>query len=242
MNAVFEQAAAEGIGVYFASGDDGDNQAAAGQGVGRLPRLEPVGDVGRRHEPRDRRAAAATSGSPAGARPRPTGTARGGRPKAPATSCTDPAAGRATCSRCRPTRWASCPRRSRPGRASRGAPSRTSRWTPTPRPGVTFAQTYVLPNGRRRIIDSWIGGTSLAAPLAAGVMALSDQWSRHPHGFVNPALYAARRHARAARRHRRPRVDRGAAKRAPARRLDRRPGCARSTATARSPRRPAGIP
>jgi hypothetical protein len=21
-------------------------------------------------------------------------------------------------------------------------------------------------------------------------MALSDQWSRHPHGFVNPALYA----------------------------------------------------
>jgi subtilase family serine protease len=59
-----------------------------------------------------------------------------------------------------------------------------------PQTGVTFAQTYVLPDGRRRIIDSWIGGTSLAAPLAAGVMALSDQWSRHPHGFVNPALYA----------------------------------------------------
>jgi subtilase family serine protease len=58
-----------------------------------------------------------------------------------------------------------------------------------PQTGVTFAQTYVLPSGRREIIDSWIGGTSLAAPLAAGVMALSDQWSGHPHGFVNPALY-----------------------------------------------------
>ena len=39
------------------------------------------------------------------------------------------------------------------------------------------------------MIDSWIGGTSLATPLAAGVMALADQWSGHAHGFINPALY-----------------------------------------------------
>jgi subtilase family serine protease len=58
-----------------------------------------------------------------------------------------------------------------------------------PQTGVTFAQTYVLPSGRRRIIDSWIGGTSLAAPLTAGVMALADQYSRSPHGFLNFALY-----------------------------------------------------
>ena len=49
-----------------------------------------------------------------------------------------------------------------------------------PQTGVTFAQTYMLPNGRRKIIDSWIGGTSLAAPLMAGVMA----------GLVNAAFYA----------------------------------------------------
>src|SRR2546423_565359 len=61
-----------------------------------------------------------------------------------------------------------------------------------PQTGVTFAQTYVLPDGRRRIIDSWIGGTSLATPLVAGVMALADQSSGFPHGFVNPALYAVR--------------------------------------------------
>jgi subtilase family serine protease len=36
-----------------------------------------------------------------------------------------------------------------------------------------------------------IGGTSLSCPLFAGMMALSDQLARHPHGFANPALYAA---------------------------------------------------
>ena len=61
-----------------------------------------------------------------------------------------------------------------------------------PQTGVTFAQTYMLPNGRRKIIDSWIGGTSLAAPLMAGVMALADQAGGAPHGFVNPSLYALR--------------------------------------------------
>jgi len=61
-----------------------------------------------------------------------------------------------------------------------------------PQTGVTFAQTYVLPNGRHQIIDSWIGGTSLASPLVAGVMALADQASGFPHGFINPELYALR--------------------------------------------------
>jgi subtilase family serine protease len=61
-----------------------------------------------------------------------------------------------------------------------------------PQTGVTFAQTYVLPGGQRQIIDSWIGGTSLASPLVAGVMALADQRSGFPHGFVNPALYDLR--------------------------------------------------
>ena len=40
-----------------------------------------------------------------------------------------------------------------------------------------------------------IGGTSLASPLFAGVLALADQAratkGRVPVGFVNPALYAA---------------------------------------------------
>ncbi len=36
-----------------------------------------------------------------------------------------------------------------------------------------------------------IGGTSLSSPLFAGVMALADQAAGRPHGFANPALYLA---------------------------------------------------
>jgi subtilase family serine protease len=35
-----------------------------------------------------------------------------------------------------------------------------------------------------------IGGTSLSSPLFAGVMALADDLAGSPHGFINPALYA----------------------------------------------------
>jgi hypothetical protein len=36
-----------------------------------------------------------------------------------------------------------------------------------------------------------LGGTSLSSPLFAALMALADQAADRPHGFVNPALYAA---------------------------------------------------
>ncbi|MEA2131108.1 MAG: hypothetical protein QOJ85_3999 [Solirubrobacteraceae bacterium] len=38
-----------------------------------------------------------------------------------------------------------------------------------------------------------LGGTSLSSPLFAALMALADQAAGRPHGFVNPALYAAYR-------------------------------------------------
>lgn len=34
-----------------------------------------------------------------------------------------------------------------------------------------------------------IGGTSLASPLFAGIMALADQAAGTPHGFANPLFY-----------------------------------------------------
>jgi subtilase family serine protease len=34
------------------------------------------------------------------------------------------------------------------------------------------------------------GGTSLASPIFAGLMALSDEALGHPHGFANPAFYS----------------------------------------------------
>lgn len=35
-----------------------------------------------------------------------------------------------------------------------------------------------------------IGGTSLSSPLMAGVLAVAEQYSRHPLGFVNPLYYS----------------------------------------------------
>ena len=35
-----------------------------------------------------------------------------------------------------------------------------------------------------------IGGTSLSAPLIAGIMALYDQAAGSPHGFANPLFYS----------------------------------------------------
>ena len=34
-----------------------------------------------------------------------------------------------------------------------------------------------------------LGGTSLACPIFAGIMALSDQKAKSPHGFANPFFY-----------------------------------------------------
>jgi subtilase family serine protease len=191
MNAVFQQAAAEGIGVYVASGDDGDNRLAAGKISAGFPDSSPwvtsvggtslaisraggyeweagwgtttTGWTGTRWAP----AAPGdfmygSGGGPSHVFPMPAYQA-GAVPLADAT-------------------WKGVARRAEPDLAMDA----------DPQTGVTFAQTYVDGNGRRRIIDSWIGGTSLATPLVAGVMALADQRSGRPHGFVNPALYRLR--------------------------------------------------
>jgi subtilase family serine protease len=188
MNAVFEQAAVEGIGVYFASGDDGDNQAAAGRVSAGFPDSSPwVTSVGGTSLAIDRRGGylwesgwgtTTTDWSGTGWSPTAPGDfmygSGGGRSHVfPMPSYQVGVVPRAL------ARWRGVARRTEPDIAMDA----------DPQTGVTFAQTYVLPNGRRRIIDSWIGGTSLAAPLAAGVMALSDERSGYPHGFVNPALY-----------------------------------------------------
>lgn len=58
-----------------------------------------------------------------------------------------------------------------------------------PTTGILMGQTQQFPNGT--YYDEFReGGTSLSSPLFAGVMALADQAAGHPHGFANPALYA----------------------------------------------------
>jgi len=58
-----------------------------------------------------------------------------------------------------------------------------------PQTGLLVGQTQTFPEGAH--YDEFrIGGTSLASPIFAGIMALADQAAGHPHGFANPTFYA----------------------------------------------------
>jgi subtilase family serine protease len=191
MNAVFQQAAAEGIGVYVASGDDGDNKLAAGTISAGFPDSSPwVTSVGGTSLAISRRGGyeweagwGTTTTDWTGARwaPRAPGDFMYGSGGGPSHVFPMPAYQTGAVPLSDAT-WKGVARRAEPDLAMDA----------DPQTGVTFAQTYVQAGGRRRIIDSWIGGTSLAAPLVAGVMALADQRSGRAHGFINPALYRLR--------------------------------------------------
>ncbi|MFG2560168.1 protease pro-enzyme activation domain-containing protein [Streptomyces sp. NPDC048496] len=60
-----------------------------------------------------------------------------------------------------------------------------------PNTGFLVGQTQTLPDGSVGYDEYRIGGTSLAAPVIAGVQALAQQ-AQHgrPLGFANPAIYA----------------------------------------------------
>jgi subtilase family serine protease len=58
-----------------------------------------------------------------------------------------------------------------------------------PQTGLLVGQTQTFPDGVH--YDEYrIGGTSLASPIFAGLMALADQAAGAPHGFANPVFYA----------------------------------------------------
>jgi subtilase family serine protease len=58
-----------------------------------------------------------------------------------------------------------------------------------PQTGLLIGQTQTFPEGVH--YDEYrVGGTSLASPIFAGLMALADQAAGAPHGFANPLFYA----------------------------------------------------
>lgn len=61
-----------------------------------------------------------------------------------------------------------------------------------PNAGYLVGQTQTFPDGTARYSEYRLGGTSLASPIFAGLMALSDQAQGSPHGFANPIFYAHR--------------------------------------------------
>jgi subtilase family serine protease len=59
-----------------------------------------------------------------------------------------------------------------------------------PTTGMLVGQTQTFPDGTVAYSEYRIGGTSLASPLMAGFMALAQQKAGHDLGFANPLIYA----------------------------------------------------
>jgi len=171
------QAAAEGIGVYFSSGDNGDESSTFGFPTTDFPASSPwVTAVG--------------------------GTSLG--VTASNTRAVETGWGTSTYS-CDPTTLA-CTRdgwlygsgggvsvvfpkpwyQSGLDISGRGVPDVAA--VGDPNTGYLVGQTQTFPDGA--YYDEYrIGGTSLSSPLFAGLMALADQKAGFAHGFANPAFY-----------------------------------------------------
>ncbi|MFL5661888.1 MAG: protease pro-enzyme activation domain-containing protein, partial [Ktedonobacteraceae bacterium] len=59
-----------------------------------------------------------------------------------------------------------------------------------PNTGYLIGETQTFPDGSVKYSEYRLGGTSLASPIMAGIMALADQAAGHPHGFANPVFYS----------------------------------------------------
>lgn len=60
-----------------------------------------------------------------------------------------------------------------------------------PTTGMLVGETQSLPDGTAAYSEYRIGGTSLASPLYAGMLALAAQQAGHAFGLANPVLYRA---------------------------------------------------
>ncbi|HET7429274.1 MAG TPA: S53 family peptidase [Gaiellales bacterium] len=181
LDSVFQQAQAQGMEMVFASGDDGDNVAATGHASAGFPDSSPlVTSVG---------GTSLAIGS-AGQRLWETGwgtteSAWNGLRWAPSFpgSFLYGAGGGASALYAKPS-------------YQNGIVPGTQRAEPDvsmvadPQTGVLFTQTWSKPNGGTEQKQSWIGGTSLSAPLMAALATLANQASGQSNGFLNPRLYA----------------------------------------------------
>jgi subtilase family serine protease len=187
----FFQAALEGIGMYFSSGDDGDNSASNPDGSATVdtpassPLVTAVGGTALAINRANKRAfetgwgtgkAVLTDGDWAPAPPGPFTSGAGGgtsrvfaQPFYQAGIVPNGIANRF-------------------GEPARAVPDIAA--IADPNTGMLVGQTQTFPDKTVKYSEFRIGGTSLAAPVMAGIMAVADQVSGRPHGFANPAIYA----------------------------------------------------
>ncbi|WP_037607026.1 S53 family peptidase [Streptacidiphilus rugosus] len=188
---IFLRGAAEGIGFYFSSGDNGDEQAASGQKQTDMPASLPwVTAVGgtalgigasNNYGFETGWGTEKTLLAPNGASWSPT-------PPGPFTS----GAGGGTSARIAQPRYqrgvVPAALADLNGRRMRVVPDIAA--VADPNTGFLVGQTQTFPDGSVRYSEYRIGGTSLACPVIAALQALAQQDHDHPIGFANPAIYA----------------------------------------------------
>jgi subtilase family serine protease len=74
------------------------------------------------------------------------------------------------------------------GRSGRAVPDIAA--VGDPNTGYLIGETQTFPDGSVNYSEYRIGGTSLSSPLIAGIMALANQAAGGPLGFINPRLYS----------------------------------------------------
>jgi subtilase family serine protease len=185
---VYKQAAAEGIGLYFSSGDDGDETDNLPQASADFPATDPwvtaVGGtslaVGAANDYLFETGwGTGKSSLVDGAwSPDPPGDFLYGSGGGTSTLFAQPSYQQGVV----PTSLS-------------GSGSSAMRVVPDvaavgdPNTGMLVGETQLFPKHQVRYGEYRIGGTSLASPLFAGIMALADQAAGHPHGFSNQAFY-----------------------------------------------------
>jgi subtilase family serine protease len=187
---IFQQAAMQGIGFYFSSGDSGDGSSSNGgvptaQAPANSPLVTAVGGtslaVGKK-DGRDWETGWSTAKSVLtdGAwTPNPPGKYQYGAGGGTSQVFEQPFYQRGVVPSSLSKRYSSTPARVVPDVSAVGDPNT----------GFLVGETQTFPDGSVKYSEYRIGGTSLSSPVFAGIMAIADQKAGHAHGFANPALY-----------------------------------------------------
>ncbi len=185
---IFAEGMAEGVGIYFSSGDDGDERDTIGHVSpdypGSSPRVTSVGGTSLAVGPLNNYRFELGWGTYLATKqgkhwtPKPPGDFYYGGGGGTSRFFAEPRYQRGVVPRHLAARY---------GGRGRVSPDISMLGDPTT--GFVVGQTQTLPSKKRIYDEARYGGTSLSSPLMAGFMALADQRAGFAHGFVNPALY-----------------------------------------------------
>jgi subtilase family serine protease len=186
----FKQAAVQGVGIYFSSGDDGDEVANAGTRTVDYPASDPfvtaVGGTslgvgaGNDYQFETGWSTGVSSLSGSTWTPPFPGDYLYGGGGGTSKVFAEPSWQQGVVPPDIANYW---------GKPGRAVPDVSA--VGDPNTGMLVGQTQTFPTGpnKKRYGEYRIGGTSLSSPLFAGMMALADQAAGHRHGFANPLFY-----------------------------------------------------